>query len=129
MIGDKATTGINIMMISILTQTLPMSWRILDFLKGVGSMESHLGDTKTITQGEEEIPTDGVEIIHLGKILELMASEMEMLGIQQMYPGTVANQLTMDKLKMKVYLILKKMEGLKRKMEYLKRKLMKCIRM
>lgn len=59
-----------------------MSWRILDFLKGVGSMESYLGDIKIIIQGEEEILIDGVEIIYLGKILKFMVLEMEMLGIQ-----------------------------------------------
>lgn len=59
-----------------------MSWRILDFLKGVGSMVSYLGDIKIIIQGEEEILIDGVEIIYLGKILEFMVLEMEMLGIQ-----------------------------------------------
>lgn len=45
-------------------------------------MESYLGDIKIIIQGEEEILIDGVEIIYLGKILEFMVLEMEMLGIQ-----------------------------------------------
>lgn len=45
-------------------------------------MESYLVDIKIIIQGEEEILIDGVEIIYLGKILEFMVLEMEMLGIQ-----------------------------------------------